>query len=330
MVQAEQARGVALPLGRMLRPGVEMPDWSAVTTETARRALEASFAIAGRHEKWAGLGDDEDRVWRTILEGFASAGRAPDVAAMAAATDLGPAAVGAALDRLRMRDLVVRAENSGAVTAAYPFSEWVTAHRVRWGDTIANALCAIDALGIGAMLGRDTIIDTECHHCHAPIQIATGRQGTKIATILPVETVVWSGIAYAGNCGATSGCTLKVFFCSDNHLNAGRAAGQAASPGFRLSVAEAHQVGRAMFAPMLRPSVPTERDGMTSKRLLATGVVGTVVAALCCGTPLLAIMFAAFGLSAWLAYTDYVVLPAMIVFMAITGYALWRRRLHDR
>ncbi len=49
------------PIGRVLRPGVEMPDWSAVTSETSRRALEASFAVAGRHEKWAGLGDEEDQ-----------------------------------------------------------------------------------------------------------------------------------------------------------------------------------------------------------------------------------------------------------------------------
>jgi mercuric ion transport protein len=69
---------------------------------------------------------------------------------------------------------------------------------------------------------------------------------------------------------------------------------------------------------------------MTSKRLLATGIVGAVVAALCCGTPVLAVVLGALGLSAWLAYSDYVVLPTMIVFIAITGYALWRRRLRHR
>jgi mercuric ion transport protein len=70
--------------------------------------------------------------------------------------------------------------------------------------------------------------------------------------------------------------------------------------------------------------------GVTSKPLLATGIVGTVVAALCCGTPVLAVALSALGLSAWLAYSDYVVLPAMILFIAITGYALWRRRLRHR
>jgi len=267
MPQAEEARDAGRlrrealdrPIGRALRSGVEMPDWSLVTSEMARRALEASFAVAGRHEKWAGLGDEEDRVWCAVLEGFASAGRAPDVAATAVASGLGPSAVGAALDRLRARDLVVRAENTGAVTAAYPFCEWPTGHRVRWNGTAVNALCAIDALGMGAMLGRDTIIDAECRQCSAPIRLATRRQGTEIAETFPEGTVVWSGIAYAGNCGATSGCTQKVFFCSDEHLHAWREAGRAASPGFRLSVDEAHQVGRAMFAPMLRPSVPSGR-----------------------------------------------------------------------
>jgi len=70
--------------------------------------------------------------------------------------------------------------------------------------------------------------------------------------------------------------------------------------------------------------------GATSKRLLATGVAGTVVAALCCGTPVLAVVLGALGFSAWLAYSDYVVLPAMIVFIAITGYAVRRRHLRRR
>src|SRR5258708_26678609 len=68
-------------------------------------------------------------------------------------------------------------------------------------------------------------------------------------------------------------------------------------------------------------------DGMTSKRLLATGLVRTVVAALCCATPVLAIVLGALALSAWLAYSDYVVLPAMTAFITITASAFSRRPL---
>ena len=51
---------------------------------------------------------------------------------------------------------------------------------------------------------------------------------------------------------------------------------------------------------------------MSSKRLFTTGVIGTIVAGICCATPVLAVVLGALGLSAWLAYADYVVLPAMI------------------
>lgn len=63
-----------------------------------------------------------------------------------------------------------------------------------------------------------------------------------------------------------------------------------------------------------------------SGRLLKTGVVGSVVAALCCFTPILAIALGAIGLSAATGYLDYVLMPALAFFLALTGYALWRRR----
>ena len=61
-------------------------------------------------------------------------------------------------------------------------------------------------------------------------------------------------------------------------------------------------------------------------RLLSTGIIGTVVAALCCFTPLLVWLLAGVGLTAAIIYLDMVLLPALAIFIAITGYALWRRR----
>lgn len=69
---------------------------------------------------------------------------------------------------------------------------------------------------------------------------------------------------------------------------------------------------------------------MNDRNLLRTGIAGSVVAALCCATPVLAIILGALGVSAWLAYADDVVLPALVLFLAIAGYALWRRRLRSR
>jgi mercuric ion transport protein len=60
--------------------------------------------------------------------------------------------------------------------------------------------------------------------------------------------------------------------------------------------------------------------------LLRTGLVGTVVAALCCFTPVLVILLGVVGLSAIVGWLDFVLLPALAIFIAITGYALLKRR----
>ena len=65
---------------------------------------------------------------------------------------------------------------------------------------------------------------------------------------------------------------------------------------------------------------------MDNNRLLKTGIIGSVVAALCCVTPVLVLLFGALGLSAAVGWLDFVLLPALAVFLSITGYALWNRR----
>jgi len=70
-------------------------------------------------------------------------------------------------------------------------------------------------------------------------------------------------------------------------------------------------------------------DGMTeqsNRKLIVTGIVGTVIAALCCFTPVLVVLLGAMGLSAWLGWLDYVLLPALAFFVALTVYAIWRRQ----
>lgn len=64
---------------------------------------------------------------------------------------------------------------------------------------------------------------------------------------------------------------------------------------------------------------------MTEKTLLRTGIIGTVIAALCCFTPLLVVLLGAVGLSAMLGWLDYVLLPALVFFVGLTGYAVYRR-----
>jgi mercuric ion transport protein len=64
---------------------------------------------------------------------------------------------------------------------------------------------------------------------------------------------------------------------------------------------------------------------MESTRLLRTGVVGSLVTAVCCFTPLLVWGLPALGLAAWLGWIDYVLLPVFAGFMILIAVALWRR-----
>ncbi|AHD03811.1 mercury resistance system transport protein MerF [Leisingera methylohalidivorans] len=64
----------------------------------------------------------------------------------------------------------------------------------------------------------------------------------------------------------------------------------------------------------------------TDRKLLTTGIAGTLVAALCCFTPVLAALLGVVGLSAVLGWIDYVLFPALAFFLALTAYAVWRRQ----
>ena len=64
---------------------------------------------------------------------------------------------------------------------------------------------------------------------------------------------------------------------------------------------------------------------MRENRLLKIGIIGSAVTALCCFTPILVIFLSALGLSALTGYLDIVLLPSLVIFIAITGYALWKR-----
>jgi len=65
---------------------------------------------------------------------------------------------------------------------------------------------------------------------------------------------------------------------------------------------------------------------LSNNRLLKIGIVGTIIAALCCFTPILVVLLGALGLSAVVGYLDVVLLPALGIFILITLYALWKKR----
>jgi len=66
---------------------------------------------------------------------------------------------------------------------------------------------------------------------------------------------------------------------------------------------------------------------MTDRSLITTGAIGAVLAAICCATPLLAVVLGSIGLTASLAKADYVVVPVLFLGAALVGVGLYRRHI---
>ncbi len=65
---------------------------------------------------------------------------------------------------------------------------------------------------------------------------------------------------------------------------------------------------------------------MEDRKLLRVGIVGTVIAAVCCFTPALVLILGVLGLSAAVGWLDDVLLPALAASAGLTIFALIRLR----
>lgn len=128
-------------------------------------------------------------VLRTILEQFVRSGDSVNVDELATLLPAQPRAeVDAAVARLDEKDLI--AVREGQVIVAYPFAGFPTAFTVVFPEGGERyAVCAIDALGIPAMLGQPVAIHSHCHHCREPIEIHAGPAGP----LKGADIMVWVG-----------------------------------------------------------------------------------------------------------------------------------------
>lgn len=234
-----------------VRPGVTFPDWGVVTSPQVHGALLAIFEAIGAERTWQDYTPAEDAVRVTLLRLYAEQGGAPAIGDLARDAGVSESTIRSHLARLKARDLVVLGADGERIVGAYPWTERATEHRVRLGDRTLNALCAIDALGAGEMYGSDVEIFSCCRACGAPVTIATRDRGRALGDVQPGSAVVWSGIRQTDGCAANSMCPVIPFFCDDAHLEAWRGKHHPETPGFRLSIDEALQAGRAIFSPSL-------------------------------------------------------------------------------
>lgn len=187
-------------------------------------------------------------------------------AVLAAFTTAGQPPPAAELDRLarqhggnpdRVRDELTGADllaftPQGEVRAAYPFSPAPTGIRVSWdGGPPAHAMCAIDALGISAMLGRPVTITAAQPGTGQRITIAVdGDQ----ARWTPATAVVFAGATGGAGCPSADRCCGYINFFTTRRAARAWSRSHPEVTGSILSRDGALRSGTDQFGSLLRPA----------------------------------------------------------------------------
>ncbi|MEV3989874.1 organomercurial lyase [Streptomyces sp. NPDC049837] len=221
------------------------PGGSAVPSVDRLRAVLA--VVRGGRGRLAPEEGGQRAVQRAVLRAFATHGRPPTEEELAAAAAPYGVPARRVLAELSAADYV-SLDDHGRIRAAYPFSPVPTAHRVRIaGGPEVWAMCAVDALGVAPMLGRDVEIRSADPVTGQAVTVAF-RGGTAVWE--PRSAVV---LARTGRCAgpAVDAC------CPDLNFFAG--------PGSARRWADRHPeadvvvlgrdlaeaLGRAVFGPLL-------------------------------------------------------------------------------
>ncbi len=196
----------------------------------------------------ARLTAEEEYVRRRVLKRFAT-GATVSLGTLAERSRIAPTQIREILRRLAAADLLVLDGTGEIVLAAYPFSSIPTPHRVHLSGREVFALCAVDALGIAAMLKEDVSISSHCAHCESAVEIQALPE--QLTRHLPSEPVVWFPISEDDCCPvAQSRCPNISFFCTSDHLETWWK-GNGQPPGLVLSLLEAFEAGREIFGSLL-------------------------------------------------------------------------------
>jgi alkylmercury lyase-like protein len=230
--------------------------WIRKALATAARAesgaikctLEAAASPTNRcgKDRIAGLTRNERALYRWIIERFAFATPPSAVQIVEQAQTLA-LDTSTALAVLAREDLV-HTDADGAVSVAYPFSARARGHEVAIQDRVVQAMCAIDALGIAAMLDQPIEIRSHDPISGGAIRVRAHRDG--VTHSQPETAVVLVGYGSCEGPSYDSSCNVLNFFESTE--NAQRYLRKNASvTGKPISISEAAALGRAIFGDSL-------------------------------------------------------------------------------
>jgi len=226
-----------------------IPDWTVATAPAAREAIAGILDAAWQGTRFADLDASAVRVLVTLLRLYADLGKPPSRQRIAAETAMAENDVLRLLNELDRHDLVIVNHEDWTVRGAYPFTEAVTGHTITFTRTqrILNTMCFVDALGAAAMCREDAVVRSACRTCGVPIIAGMRDSGMTLGEVQPPNTAVWVGFRASCGCAADSLCREMIPFCCNEHLERWKAS-EHVGDGRRLTVEEATQVGKSLFA----------------------------------------------------------------------------------
>ncbi|MDH3668666.1 MAG: alkylmercury lyase family protein [Paracoccaceae bacterium] len=237
------------PYSFEITSGGTFPDSTFLRSDQTRHAFVALLREDRMRARWEGISTRERQLHLAILEWFAGRGSAPSTEDLVGKLSVSADRVWRHLDSLNARDLIVLRDR--AIDVAYPFTTRKTPHVVEANGVKNRAMCAIDALGIAAMLGTRTRIRSKCHLCCEEIDLSVAAEPEPVVDTQPDSALVWAGVQSIDGCAADTQCSQMVFFCMSDHLDRWVAEVSAQTAGFELTPLEAANVGSAIFKPFL-------------------------------------------------------------------------------
>lgn len=219
--------------------GSGAPDRSLANSPKVDEAMSALLSEARLAARWSELPPAVRDAHHRILRAYIADGAPLDISEF-------PTEIRAELSQ---RDLVhIR---DGKIALAYPFSTAATDFAVRAAGVEMHAVCAIDALGVAAMIRRETEVSCLCPVCRTSMALTIAADGLAITNVTDRAARVWTGVMEVGSCAADSQCTSMRMFCSPEHLEVWRS-DRPGMRGFDLTLEEGVQLGAAIFRAFLQ------------------------------------------------------------------------------
>lgn len=158
------------------------------------------------------LSAEARRVHRALLGSYLEVGETPDAGELARAS-------GVTLDTVpvRCRELAhagyIHFDAARRLTCLFPFSTVPTPYLLTIDGERRYAMCAVDALGVSAMIGQPIIVDSVCAYCRKPIHLVV--LPDRIAAAEPAEIRLVIGRDRDIPAG-TACCQMTQFTCDDD------------------------------------------------------------------------------------------------------------------